>query len=77
MWVLSRGMHRQITCFTCNSFQSSLHMILACGKRDGEQESNFAAPHPFGMDIDVEVIFLRNGTPMASIIFEVSHCEQQ
>ena len=31
------------------------------------------APHPFNMDIDVDVTFLRNGTPMASITFEVSH----
>ena len=32
-------------------------------------------PHTFELDNDdVEVTFLRNGTPMASISFEVSQC---
>ena len=30
------------------------------------------APHQFDLDIDVDVTFLRNGTPLASITFEVS-----
>ena len=31
------------------------------------------APHQFDMDIDIDVTFLRNGTPMVNITFEVSH----
>ena len=35
------------------------------------------APHPFDMDdIDIDVTFLRNGTPMASITFEVNNYKQ-
>ena len=39
----------------------------------------FAAPHPFESEIEVDVTFLRDGTPMAEISFEVTvymRCKQ-
>ena len=70
--------------FSCMfNFLNNMRFLYAYGRRDREQEVIILyciyinlAPHQFNMDIDVDVTFLRNGTPMASITFEVNYSEQ-